>query len=60
MKEYYYKLQLVDGQDIKTHQFSAMVNAKDLAYALRDFLAGCGWNEKCLKKIFNTEEYGDK
>lgn len=54
-KEYKYKLQLIDDEDIITSEFSAHITVEDLILKLRDFLCAAGWGEEKVKEMLNLE-----
>lgn len=55
-KDYYYELNLIDGDSKITHKFPASITIEQLEEKLRDFLAGCSWFEETIDKLFNGGE----
>lgn len=49
-KDYYYELKYVDGNEIITHKFPALINMDEMKQYLRRFLLASGWMESTLNE----------
>ena len=56
MKDYYYELKHINGDEILMYKFPADIDVYALQAYLRDFLRGCSWTDKVLDKLFRGDE----
>ena len=56
MKDYYYELKHVNGDEILTYKFPADIDVYALEIYLTYFLKGCSWTDEVLSKLFNGGE----